>query len=57
MTELVQLDRDDPMATVTLSQPARLNAVSNAMWDRLGELFGQLGARSLAALHRADRRR
>jgi enoyl-CoA hydratase len=44
MTELVDLQRDGDVATVTLNQPAKLNAVSNAMWDRLGEIFGQLDA-------------
>jgi enoyl-CoA hydratase len=44
MSELVALQRDGDVATVTLNQPAKLNAVNNAMWDRLGELFGELDA-------------
>lgn len=37
----VLLVRDDEtgIATVTVSQPARLNAMTTAMWARLGEIF------------------
>ncbi len=44
MTDLVLLERDGAIARVTLNQPAKLNAVNNAMWTRLGELFAELDA-------------
>jgi enoyl-CoA hydratase/carnithine racemase len=34
------------VATVTLNRPAKRNAVSLAMWRRMGELLPELGARS-----------
>jgi len=34
------------VATVTLDRPAKLNAVSLAMWRRLGDIFVELGARN-----------
>ena len=42
MTDLVLLERDGEIARVTLNQPAKLNAVNNAMWRRLGEIFAEL---------------
>jgi len=33
------------LALVTLNRPAKRNAVSLAMWGRLGEIFSELGAR------------
>ncbi|MEM7043211.1 MAG: enoyl-CoA hydratase-related protein [Pseudomonadota bacterium] len=42
MTEQIIVDRQGFTATVTLNQPAKLNAVSLAMWDRLGEVFSEL---------------
>ncbi|MGH6912380.1 MAG: enoyl-CoA hydratase/isomerase family protein, partial [Geminicoccales bacterium] len=42
MTDLVLLEREGEIARVTLNQPAKLNAVNNAMWTRLGEIFGEL---------------
>ena len=44
MTDLVLLDRDGAIAKVTLNQPAKLNAVNNAMWRRLRELFAEFDA-------------
>jgi enoyl-CoA hydratase/carnithine racemase len=38
----VLLERDGAIATVTLSQPERLNALSAAMWAGLGERFTAL---------------
>lgn len=42
MDDRITVDRDGFTATVTLNQPAKLNAVSLAMWDRLGEVFSEL---------------
>lgn len=42
MTDGIMVERQDMTATVTLNQPAKLNAVSLAMWDRLGEVFSDL---------------
>ena len=42
MTDLVLLEREGEIARVTLNQPARLNAVNNQMWSRLGEIFADL---------------
>lgn len=40
----VRLERDGGIARVVLSQPARLNAINDAMWDRLGEIFPEIEA-------------
>ncbi|MEZ5931696.1 MAG: enoyl-CoA hydratase-related protein [Alphaproteobacteria bacterium] len=42
MTDQIIVERQGFTATVTLNQPAKLNAVSLAMWDRLGEVFAEL---------------
>jgi enoyl-CoA hydratase len=44
MTEGILVERAGALARVTLNQPARLNAVNNAMWQRLGEVFDELDA-------------
>ncbi len=44
MTEGILLAREGALARVTLNQPARLNAVNTAMWQRLGEVFDELDA-------------
>lgn len=44
MNEGVSLERKDGIATVTLDQPARLNAINNTMWDRIGGIFTELDA-------------
>ncbi len=44
MAEGILVERDGAIARVTFNQPARLNAVNNAMWQRLGEAFGELDA-------------
>jgi enoyl-CoA hydratase len=44
MSDLVLLEREGEIARVTLNQPAKLNAVNNAMWTRLGEIFAELDA-------------
>lgn len=44
MDEGVVLQRAGAIATVTLDQPEKLNAINNAMWDRLAEIFAALHA-------------
>ena len=44
MTDLVLLEREGDIARVTLNQPAKLNAINNLMWRRLGEIFSELDA-------------
>jgi enoyl-CoA hydratase len=39
MNDQVLVERAGPTATVTLNQPARLNAINNAMWTRLADAF------------------
>ena len=41
MTGAVRLACDGPVATVTLSQPARRNAISQAMWAAIPEVFAE----------------
>ncbi len=38
----IRLDRSDAIATVTLSNPGKLNAVDVAMWDALADVFARL---------------
>jgi enoyl-CoA hydratase/carnithine racemase len=38
----ILLSRDGPIATITLSNPDKLNALDLAMWKRLGELMREL---------------
>lgn len=42
--EPVLISRDGEIATVTLNNPARLNALDKAMWQRLGEAMRALSA-------------
>ena len=42
--DLVRVELQGEVARVTLDRPDKLNAVNNAMWDRLGELFAELDA-------------
>ncbi|MCF3936154.1 enoyl-CoA hydratase-related protein [Acuticoccus sp. M5D2P5] len=44
MAGTVDLTRDGPIATVTLSQPDKLNAMSRAMYDALGTIMTTLSA-------------
>src|SRR3954471_9672736 len=44
MTGSVLLSRDGAVATVTLSNPEKLNAMSLAMWRRLGEIMREADA-------------
>jgi enoyl-CoA hydratase/carnithine racemase len=45
-TDPVLLTRDGTIATVTLNNPDRLNALNKAMWQRLGEIMRELSADS-----------
>jgi enoyl-CoA hydratase len=40
----VLVARDGGIATVTLSNPERMNALSRPMWERVGAVFGELDA-------------
>ena len=44
MPEPILVSRDGAIATVTLNNPARLNALSKPMWVRLGEAMRELSA-------------
>jgi len=44
MTDTVLVGRDGDIATVTLNNPERLNALSLAMWERLGQAASELSA-------------
>jgi enoyl-CoA hydratase len=44
MSDLVLLEREGEIARITLNQPAKLNAVNNRMWTRLGEILTELDA-------------
>jgi enoyl-CoA hydratase/carnithine racemase len=42
--ETILVGRDGHIATVTLNRPAKLNAMTKPMWQRLGEAMEELGA-------------
>ena len=44
MTDPVLIDRADDVVTLTLHNPAKMNAFSQAMRDRLGDLLAELNA-------------
>ncbi|NDP42464.1 MAG: enoyl-CoA hydratase/isomerase family protein, partial [Aromatoleum sp.] len=44
MTELIQTSRDGTIATVVLSRPEKLNALTRAMWGELGAVVDELSA-------------
>jgi enoyl-CoA hydratase/carnithine racemase len=44
MNDTVEVERDGAIATVTLSNPGRLNALTLGMWERLGERIEELHA-------------
>jgi enoyl-CoA hydratase/carnithine racemase len=44
MADPVLVTRDGAIATVTLNNPERLNALNRAMWARLGEVMRELSA-------------
>ncbi|MES2264858.1 MAG: enoyl-CoA hydratase-related protein [Pseudomonadota bacterium] len=45
MTSLVLVERDGDIATVTLNNPAKMNALNLAMWRDLGDAVAALSAR------------
>jgi enoyl-CoA hydratase len=42
MTDLILVERRDAVATVVLNRAAERNPINLAMWQRLGEVFGEL---------------
>jgi len=44
MSGEILVARDGPVATVTLSNPPKLNALTVAMWRALAAAFGELSA-------------
>ena len=42
MGEIILVERDGAIATVTLNKPERLNALDRSMWVRLGGIFGEV---------------
>lgn len=44
MEDLVKLEHDGAIATVTLNRPEKLNAMTRSMWRRLGETIDALSA-------------
>jgi enoyl-CoA hydratase len=44
MTNTIVLERDGTIATVVLNRPAKLNALTRAMWQQLGETVERLSA-------------
>ena len=58
MSDLIQVERDGPIATVVLNRPAKLNALTKPMWRALGDAINTLSADDVRALcHRARRGR
>jgi enoyl-CoA hydratase len=44
MTDTILIERDGAIATVVLNRPGKLNAMTRAMWQQLGETIEQLSA-------------
>ena len=44
MAKQIQVERDGPIATVTLARPRKLNALTRSMWHKLGEAVVTLSA-------------
>ena len=44
MAKQIQVERDGPIATVVLSRPRKLNALTRSMWHKLGEAVVTLSA-------------
>ena len=43
-TDIILVDREADIATVTLNRPEKLNALTKPMWKRLGEVLRELSA-------------
>ncbi len=44
MTDAILIERDGAIATVVLNRPDKLNALTRAMWQQLGETVERLSA-------------
>ncbi len=44
MSDIILIQREGPIATVVLNRPEKLNALTKAMWQRLGEVIAALSA-------------
>jgi enoyl-CoA hydratase/carnithine racemase len=44
MADTILIERDGDVATVVLNRPEKLNALTKPMWQRLGDVFLELGA-------------
>jgi len=44
MNDPILVNRDGDIATITLNNPDKLNALNQAMWQRLGNVMNELGA-------------
>lgn len=44
MSETVLVERDGAIVTVVLNRPEKLNALTKPMWQRLGDVLGELSA-------------
>ena len=44
MSHLILVERSGPIATVTLNRPAKLNALTKAMWQELGSVIDEVSA-------------
>ena len=44
MTDTILIEREADIATVVLNRPEKLNALTKPMWQRLGDVFLELGA-------------
>ncbi len=42
MSDHILLERDPPLATITLNRPQQRNAISYQMWGELSQLLGEL---------------
>jgi enoyl-CoA hydratase/carnithine racemase len=42
MDELIRIERDGPIATIVLNRPDKLNALTRAMWELLGDAVTRL---------------
>jgi enoyl-CoA hydratase/carnithine racemase len=44
MTSLIQVERDDRIATIVLNKPDKMNAMDKSMWQGLTDAFAELSA-------------